>query len=65
MTLPRFIDIGGKLYLWRDILALRRAQIEACARAEQAALFQLVDDHRPETQATAAGRYTEPQLFNL
>jgi hypothetical protein len=26
MALPRFIDIDGRRYLWRDLMALRRAQ---------------------------------------
>jgi len=26
MTLPRFIDIDGRRYLWRELVALRRAQ---------------------------------------
>jgi hypothetical protein len=26
MALPRFIEIDGRRYLWRDLVALRRAQ---------------------------------------
>ena len=33
MPLPRFIEIDGKRYLWRDLVALRRAQ--ATPKAEQ------------------------------
>lgn len=59
----RFIEIDGKLYPWRDILQLRRAQKKACARAQQPALFELKHDWRPLAERTAAGRYLEPSLF--
>jgi hypothetical protein len=49
--------------LWRDILALRKAQIEEARKAEQLALFALKEDSRPKAQCTAAGRYSEPSLF--
>jgi hypothetical protein len=26
MALPRFIEIDGRRYLWRDLVALRRSQ---------------------------------------
>ena len=60
---PRFIVIDGKRYVWRDILALRREQLRACANATQPALFELRDDSRPPAERTAAGRYLEPSLF--
>lgn len=63
MALPRFIQIDGKLYAWRAIIALRRAQLAAYVKAEQPALFDLLEDHRPATQTSAAGRYSEPMLF--
>ena len=28
MTAPRFIEIDGKRYLWRDILELRKQQLK-------------------------------------
>jgi hypothetical protein len=45
MPLPRFIEIDGRRYLWRDLVALRRAQ--ATPAAEQPALFAMREDHRP------------------
>jgi hypothetical protein len=45
MTLPRFIEIDGRRYLWRDLVALRRAQTTPAA--QQPALFALREDHRP------------------
>ena len=64
MSLPRFIDIDGKRYLWRDLLQLRREQRQAHVRAQQPVLFELKDDHRPSAERTAAGRYREPSLFS-
>jgi hypothetical protein len=58
----RTVDIGGVRYLWRDILMLRREQRKA-ERQPQAALFELKEDRRPETQRSAGGRYSEPLLF--
>ena len=63
MSLPRFIDIDGKRYLWRDLLQLRRDQLAAIAKAEQPALFELRDDSRPAPERSAAGRYLQPGLF--
>ncbi len=57
------IAIDGKLYLWSEIVTLRRAQLADARHAEQLALFALVDDPRPVSQRTAAGRYNEPLLF--
>ena len=65
MPVPRFIEIDGKRHLWRDVLRLRREQIELCAKAEQPALFTLKDDRRPPSDRTAAGRYSEPSLFGI
>jgi hypothetical protein len=63
MTLPRFIEIDGRRYLWRDLVALRRAQ--AAPPAEQPTLFTLYEDCRPTGERTAAERYNEPSLFTL
>ena len=63
MPLPRFVDINGRRYLWRDLVALRRAQ--AVPRAEQPALFELREDHRPPGERNAAERYQAPSLFSL
>ena len=61
--LPRFIDIDGRRYLWRDLVALRQAQ--ALPRAEQPTLFELREDHRPPGERSAAERYREPSLFTV
>jgi len=63
VPLPRFIDIDGRRYLWRDLVALRRTQ--AVPAAEQPTLFPLRDDSRPPGERTAAERYCEPSLFTL
>ena len=60
---PRFIDLDGKRYLWRDLVKLRQEQREAVWQGEQPALFELREDCRPATDRTAAGRYLEPSLF--
>jgi hypothetical protein len=62
-TLPRFIEIDGRRYLWRDLVALRHAQAQPLA--EQPVLFPLYEDRRPPAERTAAGRYSEPTLFTL
>jgi hypothetical protein len=64
MPSPRFIEIDGKRYLWRDVLALRRAQLADRRIERQPPLFQLVEDARPKAARTAAGRYREPLLFD-
>lgn len=61
---PRFIEIDGRRYLWRDILALRRAQLARHRAERQPPLFDLIEDTRPKAQRTAAGRYQEPLLFD-
>jgi len=61
MALPRFIEIDGRRYLWRDLVALRRAQ--ATPAEQQPALFTLREDHRPAGERDAAERYSEPSLF--
>jgi hypothetical protein len=66
MTRAPFIVIDGRLYRWKDILELRRAQLAAAgaAQASQLALFAtLHDDRRPPAERTASGRYLQPSLF--
>jgi hypothetical protein len=63
MPAPRFIDIDGKRYLWRDLLRLRREQRAAAREAGQPALFELHEDFRPPAERRAADRYREPNLF--
>jgi len=54
VALPRFIEIDGRRYLWRDLVALRHAQ--ATPPAQQSALFALREDHRPVGERDAAER---------
>jgi hypothetical protein len=63
MALPRFIEIDGRRHLWRDLVALRRAQ--ATPPAQQPALFPLREDCRPPGERNAAERYREPSLFTV
>jgi hypothetical protein len=63
MALPRFIEIDGRRYLWRDLVALRRAQ--ATPPEPPPTLFPLREDHRPAGERSAAGRYSEPSLFTM
>jgi hypothetical protein len=65
MASPAFIEIGGKRIPWRDVLELRREQRKAAAKAEQPALFELREDHRPAGDRSAGERYREPNLFTL
>ena len=61
----KYIEIDGKRYAWKDIVRLRREQIEAERRAQQPTLFELRDDCRPASQQTVRGRYEEPTLFKV
>jgi hypothetical protein len=63
MPLPRFIEIDGRHYLWRDLVALRRAQ--AKPDEPQPVLFPLREDHRPAGERSADERYREPSLFTV
>ena len=66
MSRAPFILIDGRLYRWKDILEMRRAQLAAAGAAEasQLALFAtLHDDRRPPAERTASGRYLQPSLF--
>lgn len=66
MSRPDTILIDGRAYRWRDIVELRRQQLEAwkATRPEQPALFALKTDSRPATDRTAAGRFREPSLLD-
>jgi hypothetical protein len=59
MPLPRYVDLDGKRYLWRDLVVLRRAQ----ATPKQPTLFELREDCRPAGERSAAERYEAPSLF--
>jgi hypothetical protein len=65
MAAPKFIEIDGKRFVWRDILQRRREQRMAAARIDQPALFELKEDCRSVSEPTAAGRYREPSLSRL
>ncbi len=65
MASPKFIEIGGKRFLWRELLQRRREQLAAAEKIEQPALFELKEDCRPLPERTAADRYREPGLFSL
>jgi len=45
MAGPKFIDIDGKRFVWRELLQRRREQL-AAARVEQPVLFELKEDCR-------------------
>ena len=63
MPLPRFVEIDGRRYLWRDLVALRQAQTQP--RPEQPTLFELREDRRPPGERNAAERYQAPSLFTV
>ena len=66
MSRPDSIVIDGRAYRWRDIVELRRQQLEAwkAARPQQPPLFALKDDCRPAAERSAAGRYREQSLLD-
>jgi hypothetical protein len=63
MPAPKFVDIDGKRFVWRELLQRRREQVAAAAKVEQPVLFEMKEDSRPAAERTAAGRHTEPSLF--
>ena len=60
----RYIVIEGKRYAWKEILRLRREQIQATHK-RQLVLFEMKEDRRPASQKTADGRFSEPPLFKV
>jgi hypothetical protein len=52
----RYVLIDNKRYEWKEILRVRREQIEAERRAQQPTLFELRDDRRPPPPAFATDR---------
>lgn len=60
----KFIEIDGKRYAWRELVERRKEQIKAAALPDQPALFEMHEDHKPEAERTAAGRYSQPSLFD-
>lgn len=63
MAQPRTIILDGKVWLWADLLRLRREQLAAWRQAQQPALFILRHDCRPADERRADGRYLAPSLF--
>jgi hypothetical protein len=62
---PRHIIIDGKAHVWRELVKMRREQLQAQATRKQLALFEMREDYRPETSRTAACRYQQPSLLAL
>jgi len=65
-AIPDLIMIDGHAVSWSRVREKRREMLEAAkALADcQPALFELVDDHKPAAQRTAADRYRTPSLFD-
>jgi hypothetical protein len=62
---PRTIIIDGRTYVWRDLVRMRREQLQAIANRPPADPVRAEGGLRPETHRTAAGRYLAPSLFAL
>jgi hypothetical protein len=60
----KYVEVGGKRYLWAELLKLRREQQKAARQPQQETLFDLRDDRRPSTQTNASDRYANPLLFD-
>lgn len=61
MSRPRFVEIDGRRYAWRDLVQLYRAQRRP--PPEQPTLFPQHDDCRPVGERDATERYREPSPF--
>jgi hypothetical protein len=59
----RYVWIDNKPYEWKEILRLRRQQIEAERRAQQPRLFELRDDLRPASQQTGVDAMRSPRCL--
>ena len=62
MSRRAIVLVDGKPFAWRDLVAMRRAQMQP--RTDQPPLFELREDHRPPAERSAASRYREPSLFD-
>ena len=60
MTAPRFMDIDGKRYLWRELVERGKAQVKKAAIPEQPTLFDEHEDRRPPGERSAAETYDRP-----
>lgn len=59
----KFIVIDGKRYVWREIVRMRKLQLDAFKKAHQPPLFEMRHDVQPAKEQSAADRYIEPSLF--
>ncbi len=66
MPKPETLVVDGHGYSWQRLCELRRQQLEAwrVEQARQLALFEMHEDHRPNAESTASGRYEEPTLLS-
>ena len=64
VTAPRFMDIDGKRYLWRELVERGKAQVKKAAIPEQPTLFAEHEDRRPPGERSAAGDIRSPSLFS-
>ena len=60
VTAPRFMDIDGKRYLWRELVERGKAQVKKAAIPEQPTLFAEHEDRRPPGERSAAETYDRP-----
>ena len=60
MVSPKFIEIDGKRFVWRDLLLCRREQLMATAKTEQPSLFEFKEDRRPVSERTVADATASP-----
>jgi len=65
MAAPKFIEIDGKRFVWRDILQRRREQRMAAARIDQPALFELKEDCRSVSEVPPPGATASPACSRL
>ena len=66
MSRPTNLMIDGRAYSWRELVERRKAQLAEAAKPEQPPLFpDLKEDYRPPSERTAAGRYQQPNLFDI
>ena len=64
MSRLRFVEIEGRRYPWREIVALYRDQAAKAMRPDQPTLLDdLKMDFKPAGERTAAEQYREPGLF--
>lgn len=60
----RTVTLDGRTYRMRDVNRIYKEQRKEARKAEQPTLFPIVEDTRPKSQMTAAGRLHEPTLFD-